>query len=219
MESAILFMGGLREVPDVAKSQAMDMYGAMVRLLEQHSVLKINETLFNRNVSKRNVVDKMGQIAHFLAEGENRIAFVYYFGHGNQIRDLNGDEEDGMDEYWALYGGGRMLDDDISYLFNTISPKNKLILWSDSCSSGTMIDIKLNSKNWITYTSCKDCQDSYTTFDGGVATIWGFAPLLTKNYMPDEYYAALMKRLSIVGQTLQYNYGNKEVISEPWFRT
>jgi hypothetical protein len=219
MESAVLFMGGLREVPDVSKSQAMDMYHAMVKLLNENSTLKINETLFNRAVSRRNVADKMGQIANFLADGDNRIAFIYYFGHGDQIKDLNGDEEDGMDEYWVLYGGGRMLDDDISYMFNTMKPTNKLILWSDSCSSGTMIDVKLNSKNWITYTSCRDCQDSYTTFDGGVATIWAFAPLLTKNYMPLEYYEALTKRLSIVGQTLQFNYGNKDVIKEPWFRT
>jgi hypothetical protein len=223
MESALLFMGGLREVPDVTKSKdIMEWRSTLKNVLEKETRLTYEKNLYNRHVSRREVLNALKEVANFLKHDGKRIAFIYYYGHGNQVKDYNGDESDGKDEYWALYGGGNVLDDEISEIFKHIPKHSKLILWSDSCSSGTMIDRPLNSANWITYTSCRDCQDALTTFDGGVATIWAFMPILKecmekREYIPKIYYAKMVERLKIMTQHMQFNYGNEEVIQTGWF--
>lgn len=61
--------------------------------------------------------------------------------HGTQIRDKDGDEQDGYDE--ALYLFGRsgqptVLDDEIWIRLSKLNPKSFLTLICDSCFSGTM---------------------------------------------------------------------------------
>lgn len=67
----------------------------------------------------------------------NDIFFIYYSGHGGQVPDLDGDEEDGMDETWCLYNG-QLIDDEIHYLLTTFKPGVRILVLSDSCHSGTI---------------------------------------------------------------------------------
>jgi hypothetical protein len=70
------------------------------------------------------------------------IVYFHYSGHGSQVRDLNGDEEDGMDET-ILPRDGRtsgvpdIRDDELDQRFARLKARNALIVF-DSCNSGTV---------------------------------------------------------------------------------
>jgi hypothetical protein len=60
-----------------------------------------------------------------------------YSGHGGQVPDANGDEQDRMDETWVLYNR-QMVDDELYSLFGTFKPGVRIAIFSDSCHSGTV---------------------------------------------------------------------------------
>lgn len=117
----------------------------------------------------------------------SKIMFIYINGHGNQIRDNNGEESDNLDELLQL-PDGNILDDEFTETINkciNIDRGNKYInledkngkpivfLISDHCSSGSMLDKRNDLKyNWITIGSSLDNQDSLMTGDGNVMTIF-----------------------------------------------
>lgn len=64
--------------------------------------------------------------------------FVLYFsGHGGQVADLNGDEEDGMDEVLVL-NDRNFLDDELATSFSYFNYGVKMLFLSDSCNSGSV---------------------------------------------------------------------------------
>jgi hypothetical protein len=68
------------------------------------------------------------------------IFFLSYSGHGAQIPDRNGDEDDGKDEVWITYD--RMLIDDELYLqWSQFRPDVRIVVFSDSCHSGTITSL------------------------------------------------------------------------------
>ena len=229
-ESAILFIAGLREIHDITKSKdMMDWEQTLVKTVQRKSILKEHISLYNANTRRKTIIEKLKHLASFLCEKREeerkRVVFIYYLGHGNQTRDTSGDEEDGMDELWCLRSGERILDDEISLIFKDIPENSTVVLISDSCSSGTMIDVKLNGKNWVTYSSCKDNESAFCSFDGGIVTIFGMCPILKQmmdepdcQYMPNEFFERTTKRIHIVSQQLQMNAGNKDVLNRGWFK-
>jgi len=84
------------------------------------------------------------EIDHWLINGTTSgdRALIYFSGHGTQIKDLNGDEDDGLDEalvpYDAQLGNDDSLlsDDVFNTLLNKI-PAGETIVLIDSCHSGT----------------------------------------------------------------------------------
>lgn len=65
------------------------------------------------------------------------VYFIYYSGHGGQVMDLSGDEDDDLDETWCLYDG-QLIDDEIHYLLTEFKPGVRIVVLSDSCHSGTI---------------------------------------------------------------------------------
>ncbi len=64
--------------------------------------------------------------------------FVTYSGHGGQVPDLNGeDEEDRSDETWVLYDR-QLVDDELYALWAKFEPGVRIFLLSDSCHSGSV---------------------------------------------------------------------------------
>ncbi len=69
--------------------------------------------------------------------------FFHYAGHGSQLKDDNGDEEDGWDETLAPYdvdpktGAGQIRDDTLDGLIAQLSGRRAVLLF-DSCHSGTL---------------------------------------------------------------------------------
>ena len=103
---------------------------------------------------------------------------IFYGGHGNQVRDIDGDESDGLDECWVLQGGGIILDDVLTDMLAGAPPSATFVVVSDSCSSGTMIDScrwkNKQQARWAAFSSCRDNQDALSSSEGGVFTTWGF---------------------------------------------
>jgi hypothetical protein len=100
----------------------------------------------------------------------NTILYVVMIGHGNQISDINSDELDGKDEIYQL-PDGNITDDLLTNIIDEdiMDSTSLLVLISDHCSSGTMLDRHLISKsNWVNIASSLDYEDSYSSGEGNV---------------------------------------------------
>lgn len=75
----------------------------------------------------------------------NDSLFLHYSGHGGQTKDLDGDEEDGMDDviYPVDFETAGDLVDDIMHdiLIKPLQPGVRLTALFDSCHSGTVLDL------------------------------------------------------------------------------
>jgi metacaspase-1 len=69
-------------------------------------------------------------------DGGDMLVFTYS-GHGGQVPDANGDEQDRMDETWVLYDR-QMVDDELYSLLGKLKPGVRVAIFSDSCHSGTV---------------------------------------------------------------------------------
>lgn len=65
------------------------------------------------------------------------IFLLTYAGHGGQLKDMDGDEEDQKDETWVLYDG-QLLDDELYVLWAGFKPRVRVLMLSDSCHSGSV---------------------------------------------------------------------------------
>ncbi|KAK9668453.1 hypothetical protein RND81_13G061600 [Saponaria officinalis] len=97
----------------------------------------------SRKPTKRNIRNAMAWLVDGVGAGDSLV--FYFSGHGNQVKDQNGDEADGYDEYiWPLdyQQNGKISDDEINKtIVKPIPPGAKLTAIIDSCSSGTMLDL------------------------------------------------------------------------------
>jgi metacaspase-1 len=65
------------------------------------------------------------------------ILFLTYSGHGGQVPDTNGDEPDQLDETWVLYDR-QLVDDELYDLWSKFAPGTRILVFSDSCHSGSV---------------------------------------------------------------------------------
>ena len=81
------------------------------------------------------------------------VVYIHFSGHGQQVTDLNGDEEDKLDEAWIPYdacfafkegeyeGENHILDDKLNTWFTQLRAKvgsvGKITIVADACHSGT----------------------------------------------------------------------------------
>jgi len=88
-------------------------------------------------------IDSMVTMEEFISEIIKHIGYlkagdfllVHYSGHGTQVYDVHGDEEDGYDE--ALYlMDGPVIDDDIGFALKKIPEGATVFFMLDSCFSG-----------------------------------------------------------------------------------
>lgn len=84
-----------------------------------------------------NVLDSLKE----LGEGEARKLVFHYSGHGTQVKDLNGDEIDGLDEALYLAHGQTVTDDQINQVISSYSADKTVFMIWDCCHSGTIVDL------------------------------------------------------------------------------
>lgn len=94
------------------------------------------ETLLTSNATREAVLSKLSSLADNLNSGD--LLVVSYSGHGGQLPDLNNDEEDHEDETWCLYDG-QLLDDELYHAWSKFRDGVRIIVFSDSCHSGTVL--------------------------------------------------------------------------------
>jgi len=106
-------------------------------------------TLVNNQATKSGIVSAFSSLTNKCQKGD--IVYIHFSGHGQQITDVNGDEDDGWDEAWIPYdamyaysasykGEKHLVDDEISSWMTKIKHKigssGKLLLVVDACHSG-----------------------------------------------------------------------------------
>ncbi len=93
-------------------------------------------TLLTKDATREQVADNAKNAARTLKSGD--IFMLSYSGHGGQLPDLNDDEPDGQDETWCLYNG-ELVDDEIYALLGDFAQGVRILVFADSCHSGTSI--------------------------------------------------------------------------------
>ena len=106
-------------------------------------------TLINKQATKAGIISSFRNLAKRCGKGD--VVYIHFSGHGQQITDVNGDEEDGWDEAWVPYdamyaysksykGENHLIDDEIAAWLNEIKRKigstGKILLVIDACHSG-----------------------------------------------------------------------------------
>ena len=92
-------------------------------------------TLLTKKATRNAVRKAIEDAAKKLAVGD--FFMITYSGHGGQVPDKDGDEEDGNDETWCLYDG-ELIDDELYVLYGKFAKGVRVLVLSDSCHSGTV---------------------------------------------------------------------------------
>ena len=91
--------------------------------------------LLTKQATRKAALREMADAANKLASGD--IFFLTYSGHGGQLPDSTGEEDDRMDETWCLFDG-EMSDDELYNAYGKFKPGVRILVLSDSCHSGTV---------------------------------------------------------------------------------
>jgi len=94
-------------------------------------------TLLLTTEAKRDAaMEEMQAMAKELQKGD--LFFLSYSGHGGQVKDLNKEEIDRLDETWCLYDG-QLLDDEIFWCLSKFRDGVRVVAMVDCCHSGTAL--------------------------------------------------------------------------------
>ncbi len=95
-------------------------------------------TLLTQNATRERVIAELTKAAKQLKSGD--FFLLTYSGHGGQLPDLNRDEADAQDETWCLYDG-EFVDDELYYYLSQFAKGVRVLVFSDSCHSGTVVKL------------------------------------------------------------------------------
>ena len=103
--------------------------------------------LLTKEATRDAVLAQVSEAAKILSSGD--IFILTYSGHGGQIPDLDGDEkEDGLDETWCLFDG-ELVDDEIYLLLSEFEAGVRILSFSDSCHSGSVLKNALMARHFV----------------------------------------------------------------------
>lgn len=91
--------------------------------------------LLTKSATRKRVIAAIESAAKSLASGD--LFMLTYSGHGGQLPDKSDDEPDQQDETWCLYDG-ELVDDELYVLWSKFKPGVRVLVFSDSCHSGTV---------------------------------------------------------------------------------
>lgn len=168
----------------------------------------------------------------FLSETSGNLV-LYYTGHGAQIKDRSGDEDDGYDEV-MIFDSGYIIDDTIAdYIVKYLKNDTRVVLLADCCHSGTIWDIPESldlaksrgfPKNVMSISSAADTQTAKQTqfnkMNQGVFT-YNFWTIVRNNpkVTATEIKRILDPELTRFNQMLVYNITSDGIQNEPIFRS
>ena len=113
--------------------------------------------------NRTNILNQIKQLISKSNVDDCDSLYIHYSGHGSQIKDTNGDEKDGLDEFIVpidyFTNGSRIIDDELYSLFIAVNDNIPFFVIFDCCNSGTILDLNYN----YGYVS----NSLSMTFDGG----------------------------------------------------
>ena len=126
--------------------------------------------------TRNNILIELERLIKDAKDGDTLI--FHYSGHGSQVEDLNGDEEDGMDETICpidyadprviIIDGiqhnvdSQILDDEIHDIIENVPKGARFLMLSDSCHSGTIGDLKNDFKHYNPIVGSRSIYDKDT---------------------------------------------------------
>jgi subtilisin family serine protease len=126
--------------------------------------------LHNNNGTSANVLAKLDEYSSTLSAGD--LLWITYSGHGGQKPDLNKDEEDSWDETWCLYDR-ELIDDELFSAFSKFKKGVRILVFSDSCHSGTVsravaesYSTGVGGKTWVEYKQQHKAKSRRASFEG-----------------------------------------------------
>eukprot|EP00811_Abedinium_folium_P037233 NODE_9868_length_1393_cov_18.093207.p1 GENE.NODE_9868_length_1393_cov_18.093207~~NODE_9868_length_1393_cov_18.093207.p1 ORF type:complete len:305 (+),score=88.69 NODE_9868_length_1393_cov_18.093207:121-1035(+) len=152
----------------------------MVDLCHKSEVSTIH-TIWNRQCTRKGVRNAIQKVGAQCAEDD--VFLFYYTGHGDRLKDLDGDEESGFDSALCLVGedgnaeprGQVWMSDDefVEILHASLHVGMKVVVLLDCCHSETMLDVtkpEWNRRGYRAFSicGCKDDQTSAGTGKGGL---------------------------------------------------
>ena len=162
------------------------------------------------------------------------LVYFHYSGHGSQQRDQNAEETDGLDEGLCpidFASAGLITDDELAAVFSQFNPRTRIIVVTDCCHSGSILDLPCNYNsdgesnqisqlkpsthpNMICLSGCVDADTSADAWDPEVRKAGGALTMclmkaLTAN--PDQSLFAIYERT--VAYLKQGNYSQRPVLS------
>lgn len=118
---------------------ANDLQGCVNDANDWANFLRLNgfetKTLLDKKATKNKLLTELENLIKE-AEAEDVIVFTYS-GHGTNVLDTSGDEDDSYDEALYVYDGV-LLDDQLRAVIQKVKPGVHLVIVSDSCFSGTV---------------------------------------------------------------------------------
>lgn len=91
--------------------------------------------LLTKQATRAKVLAGLRDAAKALKKGD--FFLLTFSGHGGQVPDIDGEEDDGRDETWCLYDG-QLFDDEIYLELSKFAAGVRVLMLSDSCHSGTV---------------------------------------------------------------------------------
>ena len=97
------------------------------------------ELVTNRQATREGILAAIDRLVE--SSGPGDVVYLHFSGHGSQVSDLNGDEEDGADETLVPHDGRTegvmdITDDELAGVFARLKGRTAVIVL-DSCHSGT----------------------------------------------------------------------------------
>lgn len=120
----------------------------MKKLLESHFQFKCRTYTDDKDLKSTSGIGILRILyeAASISKTDNlEYVWIHYSGHGSFIKDLNFDEEDGLDECIVpsdYEENGMVVDDHIASILSHFNHKTKVICIFDCCHSGTMADVR-----------------------------------------------------------------------------
>jgi hypothetical protein len=91
--------------------------------------------LLTRRATRANALAAIRSASSSLKAGD--LFFLTYSGHGGQVPDVTGEEQDKKDETWCLFDG-ELIDDELYLELEQVREGVRVLVLSDSCHSGTV---------------------------------------------------------------------------------
>ncbi len=92
--------------------------------------------LITKKATRANLLAALRKAAKALGDGD--FFFMSFSGHGGQVPDVSGEEDDKQDETWCLYDG-QLIDDELYFELSQFKAGVRIFVVSDSCHSGTVV--------------------------------------------------------------------------------
>lgn len=191
MKKALLIGINYNSIPDISlygcindsinmRNMLVDAYGYNLS-----NIIHLRDDIIDKKTqpTRENIINSLKLLA--LQSSNLKELWIHYSGHGSQIRDINNDEHDKLDEIIVpidYQNNGIVTDDELLSILKTI--KCRTILLFDSCHSGTVCDLPwlfeyktsnsylrtqpnkvvLTNPNIFMFSGCKDTQSSFDAY-------------------------------------------------------